>query len=71
MLEHGELEPEERDLGVFLDLAGCEGEQRAMVFAYVEELVARGETAGVDLRRTPDGFHFTGAVGWYVARKPG
>lgn len=70
VVEHAELEPEERDLAVFLDLANCEGEQRAMVFAYVEELVAQGESAGVDLRRSPDGFHFTGTVGWYVARKP-
>lgn len=68
VVERAELELEERDLGAFLDLAGCEDAAREAVFAYVAELVEAGETAGVDLRRSDGGFRFTGRVGWYVAR---
>ena len=62
--------PDERDLETFVELANCDDETRATVFAYVEKLVAEGEDAGVDLRRSDGGFRFTCTVGWYVARVP-
>ena len=64
------IEPEERNLGVFLDLAGCDESQRAAIFEYVRELVDSGESAGVDLRAADGGFRFTGRVGFYVAETP-
>ena len=64
-------EPDERDLATFVELAGCDAATRDAVFAYVEELVERWETAGVGLRRAERGFRFTGTVGWYVGRADG
>lgn len=64
------VEPEERNLAVFLDLAGCEGAPRETIFDYARELVEAGESAGVELRAVDDGFRFTGRVGFYVAQRP-
>ena len=61
-----ELEHEERDLGGFLDLAGCEGEARQAVIGEVEKLLARGERAGVELRRAGEGYALTLRVAWYL-----
>ena len=61
-----ELEREERDLGGFLDLAGCEGEARQAVIGEVERLLARAERAGVELRRAGEGYALTLRVAWYL-----
>ena len=70
VLRRFEVEREERDFDEFLDLAGCEGEARQVVVDEVEKLLARGERAGIDLRRTPTGYAFTVSVGWYLLEKP-
>ena len=66
VLRRFELEREERDLGEFLDLAGCQGEARQAVVAEVERLLARGEHAGIELRRTPADYALTLRIAWYL-----
>jgi SAM-dependent methyltransferase len=61
-----DVEREERDLGEFLDLAGCDGEARQAVVDEVERLLARGERAGVELRRVGAGYGLTLSVAWYL-----
>jgi SAM-dependent methyltransferase len=61
-----ELEREERDLGAFLDLAGCEGDARQAVIGEVEKLLGRGERAGIELRRAGEGYALTLRVAWYL-----
>ena len=71
VLRRFEVEHEERGLGEFLDLAGCEGEARQTVVAEFERLLARGERAGIELRRVPDGYALTHRVAWYLLdRRP-
>jgi len=65
-----EVEHEERDLAEFLDLAGCAGEARQAVVDEVERLLARGERAGVDLRRAGAGYGLTLRVAWYLLERP-
>ena len=69
-LERAEIELEERELGEFLDLAGCVGHERRRVLDYVEELVGCGEKAGIDLRRAGGSYAFTSRIGWFLASKP-
>ena len=69
-LTYGSVEPEKRNLGVFLELAGCIDAERTAIFDYARQLVDAGESAGVELRAVEDGFCFTGRVGFYVAEKP-
>jgi len=63
------IETEERDLGVFLELAGCSDAQHESIFAYAHELIDSGETAGVHLRATAEGVRFTSLLGAYVAER--
>ena len=70
LLTSASVEPEQRNLGVFLDLAGCDESQRKAIFDYARRLVEAGESAGVDLHAVDNGFRFTGRVGFYVAEKP-
>lgn len=65
-----EVEREERDLGEFLDLAGCEGEARQAVIGEVERLLARGERAGIELRRAREVYALTLSVAWYLLDRP-
>ncbi len=68
-LTHASIEPEKRNLSVFLDLAGCEEPERGAIFDYARDLIGNGETAGVDLRADDDAIRFTGRVGFYVASR--
>jgi SAM-dependent methyltransferase len=61
---------EERDLDRFLDLGACHGAPRKAVFQEVERLVEQGDRAGIDLRRTAEGYGLTVTVGFYLAAKP-
>ena len=64
LLTSASVEPEQRNLGVFLDLAGCDESQRKAIFDYARRLVEAGESAGVDLHAVDNGFRFTGRVGF-------
>lgn len=66
---HASIETEERDLAVFLELAGCTEEQTEAIFAYARELLEAGESAGVNLRRSGAGIRLTGLLGVYVAER--
>jgi SAM-dependent methyltransferase len=70
VLRRSQVDREDRDVVVFLDHAACEGEARQAFLDEVERLVARGERAGIDLRRSGDGYAMTVEVGWYLAVKP-
>jgi SAM-dependent methyltransferase len=70
VLRRSQVDREDRDLDRFLDLAACEGPGRQAVMDAVERLVARGEHAGIDLRKTGSGYAMTVSVGWYLAVKP-
>jgi SAM-dependent methyltransferase len=61
---------EERDLDRFLDLGACHGAPREAVLREVERLVEQGDRAGIDLRRTAEGYGLTVTVGFYLAAKP-
>ena len=61
---------EERDLDRFLDLGACHGAPRETVLREVERLVEQGDRAGIDLRRTAEGYGLTVTVGFYLAAKP-
>ena len=61
---------EERDLDRFLDLGACHGAPREAVLQEVERLVEQGDRAGIDLRRTAEGYGLTVTVGFYLATKP-
>jgi len=65
-----ETSREERDLDRFLDLGACHGAAREAVLHEVERLVEEGEGAGIDLRRTAEGYGLTVTVGFYLAAKP-
>lgn len=68
-VERVEIAREQRNLGEFLALAGCEGEARARVLAVAERAVASEAAGGLALRRGDDGLGFELGVGWYVARR--
>lgn len=69
VLRRFEAEREEFSLDRYLDLAGCEGEQRAEVLAEVERLVSLGQRAGIELRRAGAGYELTLTIAWYVLEK--
>lgn len=66
VLRRFEVEREEHDLDADLDLACCEGEARGAVLGEVERLLARGDRAGIDLRRAREGYAFTRSIAWYL-----
>lgn len=68
-LTRSSIETEERDLGRFLELAGCSEVQCESIFEYAHELIDSGESAGVDLRATDEAVRFTGLLGVYVAER--
>jgi ubiquinone/menaquinone biosynthesis C-methylase UbiE len=70
LLLRREVEREEFDLGQFLDLAGCEGEARAAVFAEADRLLERDQHAGIELRRRgDDAYGLTLTVAWYLLER--
>lgn len=69
VLKRFDVEREDVDLDQFLDRAGCEGEARAAVVAEVERLLAAGQTAGIRLRRSGEGYAMTVSVAWYLLEK--
>ena len=70
VLSRFETFQEERDLDRFLDLGACHGAPREAVLQEVERLVEQGDRAGIDLRRTAEGYGLTVTVGFYLATKP-
>lgn len=70
VLRRSQVDREERDVGRFLDQAACEGEARQAFLDEVERLLSRGERAGIDLRRSEEGYAMTVEVGWYLSVKP-
>jgi len=69
VLRRFEVAREVHDLDSFLALAGCEGPARQPVHAEVDSLLARGQTAGVDLRRAGDGYTLTLSIAWYLVER--
>lgn len=63
-------EREERGLEDWLDLAGCHGEARETLLREVESLLARGQRAGIELRRSGEGYALTHTVAWYLLERP-
>lgn len=70
VLRRFEVEREERGLDAYLDLAGREGEARQAVLEEVERLLARGQRAGIELRRAEGGYALTLSVAWYLLDRP-
>ena len=70
VLRRSHVDHEDVELDHYLDLAGCEGEVRAIVVAEVERLVSAGQTAGLRLRRSGAGYALTHAIAWYLLEKP-
>jgi len=70
VLRRFETSQEERDLDRFLDLGACHGAPREAAVEEVERLVRQGERAGIELRRTAEGYGMTVTVGFYLAGKP-
>lgn len=64
-----EVDIERFELDWFLDLAGCEGAARAGVYAEVEQLISNDQTAGIELRRTDEGYGLTLSIAWYLLEK--
>ncbi len=69
VLERFEVERDEFELDRYLELAACEGEQRDAVIAEVERLLAAGRRAGIELRRSKDGYALTLTVAWYLLHR--
>jgi SAM-dependent methyltransferase len=69
VLERYETEREDLELDRYLELASCEGERRAEVIAEAERLLASGRRAGIELRRSGDGYALTLTVAWYLLRR--
>jgi len=69
LLRRFDVDRERVGLDRFLDLAGCEGEARAAVYADVEGLLSNGQTAGIALERTPEGYGLTLSVAWYLLER--
>ena len=67
--DRSEVERERIALDGFLDLAACEGAERGAVYAEVERLLSLGQTAGLELRRTDEGYGLTLSVGWYLLER--
>jgi SAM-dependent methyltransferase len=70
LLRRFEVDREDLELDFFLDLAGCVNAARDDVVGEVERLLALGQSAGVALRRTDEGYGLTLSVAWYLLRKP-
>ncbi len=69
VLQRFESEPDTFELDRFLDLAACQGDARAAVYAEVESLISNDQTAGIALRRTAEGYGLTLTIGWYLLEK--
>lgn len=69
VLRRSELEQDQADLGDYLDLAGCEGDARAEVYAEVERLFSIEQAEGIGLRRSERGYAIVLTVAWYVLEK--
>jgi len=69
VLRRFEVDREDVELDRFLDLAGCAGDERVAVYAEVERLLASGQTAGIALRRSGEGYSLTLTIGWYLLEK--
>ncbi len=70
VLSRFETSQEQRDLDRFLDLGACHGALREAVLQEVERLVEQGDRAGIDLRRTAEGYGLAVTMGFYLAAKP-
>lgn len=68
-LRRVDVEREELELDRYLDLAACDDERRAAVYAEAERLLAIGQRAGIELRHTPGGYGLTLSVAWYLLEK--
>jgi ubiquinone/menaquinone biosynthesis C-methylase UbiE len=69
LLRRSEVERDRLELDRFLDLAACEGDDRAAVYAEVERLLSIGQTAGIELRRTTEGYGITLSIAWYLLER--
>ena len=69
VLERFETERDEFELDRYLELASCEGERRDAVIAEVERLLAAGRRAGIELRRSKEGYALTLTVAWYLLHR--
>jgi SAM-dependent methyltransferase len=69
VLERFETEREDFELDHYLELASCDAERRASVVAEVERLLAAGRRAGIELRRSKDGYALTLTVAWYLLHR--
>ncbi len=69
VLRRSEVERERIELDRYLDLAACEGDARAEVYAEVERLLSFGQSAGIELRRTAEGYGLTLSIAWYLLEK--
>jgi hypothetical protein len=69
VLERYETERDEYELDRYLELASCQGERRDAVIAEVERQLAAGRRAGIELRRSKDGYALTLTVAWYLLRR--
>jgi SAM-dependent methyltransferase len=69
VLRHVEVEQEEWDVERHLDLAGCHGDARQAALDEMERLLARGDRAGIALRRSGEGYSVTYRIAWYVLER--
>lgn len=69
LLRRFDVERENVELDRFLELAGCAGDARAAVIAEVDRLLSLGQTAGIRLRRSGDGYALTLSIAWYLLEK--
>jgi SAM-dependent methyltransferase len=69
VLRRFEIEQEEWDVDRYLDLAGCEGDARQAVLDETERLLATGQRAGIDLRRSGSGYAVTYRIAWYLLER--
>lgn len=68
-LRRFDVERDEFELDRYLELAACDDERRAAVYAEVERLLAIEQDAGIALRHTPSGYGLTLSVAWYLLEK--
>jgi SAM-dependent methyltransferase len=66
LLRRFEVRQEDFMLDAFLALAGCEGPCRQAVIDEIERRLARGEHAGMALRREGDAYGLTLTIAWYL-----
>jgi ubiquinone/menaquinone biosynthesis C-methylase UbiE len=69
VLRRFEAEREEFELDRFLDLASCDDDVRAAVYAEAERLLSIDQHAGIELRHSPGGYGITLTIGWYLLEK--